>query len=134
MSKFKVGDRVGYIIEESDQIDEYGTITEVLDNPRRSYSGAEYRVHMDDGQDETAYEGYLHPEDEVRAKNTKFKQECQTIEAQTKPLLDNAVALIKQAAKISKDNGHQLSEMYELVGGLRNVIDEVGWSSSSLSC
>ena len=126
MSTFKVGDRVGLVVEEMGYEAKYGVIVEIIQS-------ASYKVRYDDGEERTEYEGYMVPEDEARTENDKFKQECQTIEAQTKPLLDNAVALIKQAAKISKDNGHQLSEMYELVGGLRNVIDEVGWSSSAMT-
>lgn len=133
MSTFKVGDRVGWFVEEIGYEAKYGVIVEIIQSAW-ACAPASYKVRYDDGEERTEYEGYMVPEDEARTENDKFKQECQTIEAQTKPLLDNAVALIKQAAKISKDNGHQLSEMYELVGGLRNVIDEVGWSSSSLSC
>ena len=141
MSTFKVGDRVGLVVEEMGDEDKYGVIVEVIQpaaektrNNRHFIQSASYKVRYDDGEERTEYEGYMVPEDEARVENTRLKQEWQTIDAQAKPLLDNAASLISQAAKITKQNGHDLSEMFELTRGLLRAIDEAGWRTSSLSC
>jgi hypothetical protein len=133
--KFKVGDRVCGI-DESDlaYIDdiEFGLVSKVELDQEGNYGGDfRYDLTFDGGRIETAlYEDEIASEADVVAK----KQAHQTIQAQAKPLVDNACALLQQAAKIAKDQGIQLSEMKDLIDPLYDAIDAVGWSSSSLQC
>jgi hypothetical protein len=135
---FKVGDRIGKKVSNISGIGyaRYGVIESIrLGTGRRSWSrGTEYTINWDGHPDKYPVgEDYIELEEVVQAQITKLQQEKQIIEAQTKSLLDNAAALINQAAKISSDNGHELCEMNDLVGDLLDAIDAAGWSSSSMN-
>ncbi len=131
MAEYKVGDRVGAKVEDYDYNKHLviGTITKI-DGKRCTF------VKDDDhnGYDaRTVQLEQLIPEAEALAQIEKIKQARTIIETQTKPLLDNATALIHQAAKIARDNDQYLSDMHGLVEPLLGAIDAAGWSSSAMT-
>ena len=132
MAEYKVGDRVGAKVYDYDYNKHLviGTITKI-DGKRCTF--------VKDG-DHNGYDArtvyqleQLIPEAEALAQIEKIKQARTIIETQTKPLLDNATALIHQAAKIARDNDQYLSDMHGLVQPLLGAIDAAGWSSSAMT-
>jgi hypothetical protein len=76
----------------------------------------------------------LMPEDEVKATVDRLEREFEELSVRVKAKVQAAADLLHEASEIAEDHDECLSEMHEAIAPLLDEMDEMGWSTSSLSC
>lgn len=141
--KFAEGDRVGCVETYRDEFstalyhpdDEvsYGTVTKVHINDT-------VFVKWDDAVHNSWASGYpvdikdLSSEDELKEKYKGLEAKFKLVEKEVKAAVAVAAKSLRDAQKIARKAGFDLSDLYNATAPLENAMDACGWRTSSLHC
>jgi hypothetical protein len=138
-SLYTVGSRVAHIV---DMEEEYGS-----EGPSEPYYGEVIALTTDDKLvvkwDSDYHQSYHSgpiPLDEValekdaKVEYTRLEEEFNEISDALAEKMKKAGKIIVEAAKLAKQNGLELREMYDAYRPLYNAMDQAGWNTSSFNC
>jgi hypothetical protein len=143
MTNFKLGDRVGQPVDKSDvsyageNVEQYfGTIVEVTPNESEDL----FKIKWD-GESCHSYlnskcfkASSLLSEEECKKHNNQLMAEFSEMHEKIKAQMKIAADAILEANSIAEDNNLELPNMHNSLGPLIGAMEDIGWSTSSLSC
>lgn len=134
--KFKVGDRVVLNDECLVAYDEYSD--DCFRGKVSSIEGKKITVIWDDSWRNENAEA-LTPDELISEEKAdkiidKLEKQYEKWASPIRKKIEDAAKLLAEADKLAQKKNRDLAEMHELVSPLLCAMDDIGWSTSSLSC